>query len=135
MTAPAIGTNPIRQPDERSLIEAVRITCLIFALATPFFLYMGVSAGQVKEEYRLSKLVEERRQLAREHERLTLTRDALLSPFAVNTVAREKLGMVGEDAREWTVGVAPEKERAGEPGSQGAGAGAEEKSTPDGIKR
>ena len=29
--------------------------------------------------------------------------------------------MVEEDAQEWTVGVAPEKERAGEPGSRGAG--------------
>ncbi len=111
-----IGTKPIRQPDERSMAEALRITLLIFTLATPFFLYMGLSAGQVKEEYRLSKLVEHRRILLKEHERLLLTRDALLSPSVVDTTAREKLGMVEEDPQEWTVGTPPE------PGKQGGGA-------------
>lgn len=116
-----IGAKPIRQPDERGLVEALRITVVIFGLATPFFLYMGLSASHVQEEYRLSRLVESRHQLSKEHERLLLTRDALLSPGAVNAIAREKLGMVEEDAQEWTVGVAPEKERAGEPASRGAG--------------
>ncbi len=109
----AIGTKPIRQPDERSMAEALRITLLIFTLATPFFLYMGLSAGQVKEEYRLSKLVEHRRILLKEHERLLLTRDALLSPSAVDTAARQKLGMVEEDPQEWTVGTPPEQSKQG----------------------
>ena len=109
-----IGAKPIRQPDEQSFAAAVRITLAIFVLATPFFLYMGLSAAHVQEEYRLSRLVEGRRQLMKEHERLLLTRDALLSPGTVNAIAREKLGMVEEDAQEWTVGVAPEQGRAGE---------------------
>jgi hypothetical protein len=117
----AIGARPIRQPDARSLVEAVRITLTIFALATPFFGYMALSAAHVQEEYRLSRLVEHHRQLVKENERLLLGRDALLSPQAVSKAAREKLGMVEEDAQEWTVGVPPEKERAGEPGSRGAG--------------
>ena len=116
-----IGAKPIRQPDEQSFAAAVRITTAIFVLATPFFLYMGLSAAHVQEEYRLSRLVEGRRQLMKEHERLLLTRDALLSPGTVNAIAREKLGMVEEDAQEWTVGVAPEQGRAGEPGSRGPG--------------
>ncbi len=109
-----IGAKPIRQPDEQSFAAAVRITLAIFVIATPFFLYMGLSAAHVQEEYRLSRLVEGRRQLMKEHERLLLTRDALLSPGTVNAIAREKLGMVEEDAQEWTVGVAPEQGRAGE---------------------
>jgi hypothetical protein len=117
----AIGARPIRQPDARSLVEAVRITLTIFALATPFFGYMALSAAHVQEEYRLSRLVEHHRQLVKENERLLLGRDALLSPQAVSKAAREKLGMVEEDAQEWTVGVPPEKDRAGEPGSRGAG--------------
>ncbi len=117
----AIGARPIRQPDSRSLAEAVRITLIIFALATPFFGYMALSAANVQEEYRLSKLVEHHRQLVKENERLLLGRDALLSPEAVSKTAREKLGMVEEDAQEWTVGVPPEKDGAGEPGSRGAG--------------
>lgn len=108
-----IGAKPIRQPDERGLAEALRITAVIFGLATPFFLYMGLAASHVQEEYRLSRLVENRHQLSKEHERLVLTRDALLSPGAVNTIARDKLGMVEEDAQEWTVGVAPEKKDGG----------------------
>jgi hypothetical protein len=116
-----IGAKPIRQPDEQSFAAAVRITLAIFVLATPFFFYMGLSAAHVQEEYRLSRLVEGRRQLMKEHERLLLTRDALLSPGTVNAIAREKLGMVEEDAQEWTLGVAPELGRAGEPGSRGAG--------------
>ena len=76
----AIGANPIRQPDERSLAEAVRITLAIFALATPFFLYMGLSAAHVQEEYRLSRLVERRRQLVKEHERLLLTATPCSAP-------------------------------------------------------
>jgi cell division protein FtsL len=116
-----IGAKPIRQPDEQSFAAAVRITLAIFVLATPFFVYMGLSAAHVQEEYRLSRLVEGRRQLMKEHERLLLTRDALLSPGTVNAIAREKLGMVEEDAQEWTVGVAPEQGRAGAPGRRGAG--------------
>lgn len=108
-----IGAKPIRQPDEQSFAAALRITLAIFILATPFFLYMGLSAAQVQEEYRLSRLVEGRRQLTKEHERLLLTRDALLSPGAVNAIARDKLGMVEENAQEWTVGVAPEKKDGG----------------------
>ena len=122
-----IGAKPIRQPDDRSLVEALRITCLVFAIATPFFLYMGLSAGHVKEEYRLAKLVESRRLAQRENERLLLTRDALLSPLTVSAVAREKLGMVEEDAQEWNVGAAPEKDRAGVRESGGAGAKPENK--------
>jgi hypothetical protein len=117
----AIGARPIRQPDSRSLAEALRITLIIFALATPFFGYMALSAAHVQEEYRLSRLVEHRRQLVKENERLLLGRDALLSPMAVSKAAREKLGMVEEDAQEWTVGVPPEKDRAGDVGSLGAG--------------
>jgi hypothetical protein len=116
----AIGARPIRQPDARSLAEAVRITLTIFALATPFFGYMALSAAHVQEEYRLSRLVEHHRQLVKENERLLLGRDALLSPRAVSKAAREKLGMVEEDAQEWIVGVPPEKERASEPASQRA---------------
>lgn len=108
-----IGAKPIRQPDERGFAEALRITLVIFGLATPFFLYMGLSASLVQEEYRLSRLVESRHQLSKEHERLVLSRDALLSPGTVNAIAREKLGMVEEDAQEWTVGVAPEKKDGG----------------------
>ncbi len=104
-----IGAKPIRQPDERGLAEALRITATIFALATPFFVYMGLSASLVQEEYRLSRLVESRHQLSKEHERLVLSRDALVSPGTVNAIALEKLGMVEEDAQEWTVGVEPEK--------------------------
>ena len=122
----AIGARPIRQPDSRSFVEAVRITFFIFSLATPFFAYMGLSAAQVKEEYRLSKLVEQRRQLTKEHERLLLTRDALLSPGVVSTTAREKLGMVEEDSAEWIVGVPPDKGGAG--GQAGRGP-AEQKET------
>jgi hypothetical protein len=122
-----IGAKPIRQPDERSLMEALRITCLVFAIATPFFLYMGISAGHVTEEYRLSRLVESRRLAQRENERLLLTRDALLSPMTVSLVAREKLGMVEEDAQEWSVGAAPEKDRAGERESGKSGAKVEKK--------
>jgi hypothetical protein len=116
----AIGARPIRQPDARSLAEAVRITLTIFALATPFFGYMALSAAHVQEEYRLSRLVEHHRQLVKENERLLLGRDALLSPQVVSKAAREKLGMVEEDAQEWTVGVPPEKEGAKEPTSQRA---------------
>jgi cell division protein FtsL len=116
-----IGAKPIRQPDEKSFAAAVRITLAIFVLATPFFLYMGLAAANMQEEYRLSRLVEGRRQMMKENERLLLTRDALRSPGTVNAIAREKLGMVEEDAQEWTVGVAPEQGRAGEPGSRGAG--------------
>ncbi len=126
-----IGAKPIRQPDERSLVEALRITCLVFAIATPFFLYMGLSAGHVKEEYRLAKLVESRRLAQRENERLLLTRDALLSPLTVSAVAREKLGMVEEDAQEWNVGAAPEKEKTGERESGRAGAKKEKKEKND----
>lgn len=125
----AIGTKPIRQPDERSMAEALRITLLIFTLATPFFLYMGLSAGQVKEEYRLSKLVEHRRILLKEHERLLLTRDALLSPSAVDTTAREKLGMVEEDPQEWTVGIPPEQSKQGGGTNAGAPAKKDRKDT------
>lgn len=116
----AIGARPIRQPDARSLVEAVRITIIIFALATPFFGYMALSAAHVQEEYRLSRLVEHHRQLVKENERLLLSRDSLLSPLAVSKAAREKLGMVEEDAQEWTVGVPPEKDGAKEPSSQRA---------------
>jgi hypothetical protein len=137
-----IGAKPIRQPDESGLVEALRITLMIFGLATPFFLYMGLSASHVQEEYRLSRLVENRLQLSKEHERLVLTRDALLSPEAVNTIARDKLGMVEEDAQEWTVGVAPDKKDGGmgrggdgekkdpskNPESESAGAKQDEKS-------
>lgn len=115
-----IGAKPIRQPDERGLAEALRITLVIFGLATPFFVYMGFSASLVQEEYRLSRLVESRHQLSKEHERLVLTRDALLSPGTVNAIARDKLGMVEEDAQEWTVGVEPEK-KDGEMGRGGDG--------------
>jgi cell division protein FtsL len=93
----------------------IRITGLIFGVAAPFIAYMWISAAQLQGEYRLSRLVEERRQLAKEHERLSLSRDALISPEIIDKTAREKLGMVDEDPAELVLGVPPPppKDKAG----------------------
>ena len=117
MTGSAIQNRPIRQPDKRGFSEALKLMALTFGVAAPFIIYVSISARMIQEEYHLSKLVEQRRLLVRERERLTLQRAALLSPETVERVAREKLGMVDEEPQEMTVGVAPEKkpEKPSEP--------------------
>jgi len=115
MTQVPIGNRPIRLPDRRSSAEVMRITGLIFGVAAPFIAYMWVSASQLKGEYHLSRLVEERRQLSRDHERLSLVRDALLSPDGVDRAARGKLGMVDEDPGELTLGVPPQPKKKDAP--------------------
>lgn len=110
-----IGNRPVRLPDRRSSAEAVRITGLIFGVAAPFIAYMWVSAAQLKGEYHLSRLVEERRKLTKEHERLSLTRDALLEPALVDRTAREKLGMVDEDPAEMNASAPPPAKKADAP--------------------
>ena len=107
MSGLPLGNRPIRQPDHRSSAEVIRITGLIFGVAAPFIAYMWISAAQLQGEYRLSRLVDERRQLAKEHERLSLSKDALLSPEVIDKTAREKLGMVDEDPAELLLGVPP----------------------------
>jgi cell division protein FtsL len=109
VTPPVILNKPVRQPDKRGFSEALRLLALTFGVAAPFVIYVSISARMIQEEYRLSKLVEQRRHLVREKERLTLERAALLSPETVERVAREKLGMVDEDPQEMTVGVVPEQ--------------------------
>ncbi len=120
MTQVPIGNRPIRQPDRRSSAEVIRIAGLIFGVATPFITYMWISASQLKGEYHLSRLVEERRLLIREHERLALVRDALLSPDQVDKAAREKLGMVDEEPGELTLGVPPQPKKQDPPAPQPA---------------
>ena len=107
MTANIIRNQPIRQPDRRSLAEFFRIAVLIFLAATPFIVYVGLSARMVAKEYEMSRLVEVRKKLLHEHEILTLQRAALLSPDVINSVAREKLGMVGESPQECSVDQPP----------------------------
>jgi cell division protein FtsL len=107
MTATTIRNQPIRQPDRRSLAEFLRIAALIFLAATPFIVYVGLSARMVAKEYELSRLVESRKKLLHEHEILTLQRAALLSPDVINSVAREKLGMVSESPQECSVDQPP----------------------------
>jgi len=108
VTPLVIQNRPVRQPDKRGFSEALKLLALTFAVAAPFILYVSISARMIQEEYRLSKLVEERRLLGREKDRLILQRAALLSPESVERTAREKLGMVDEDPQEMTVGVVPE---------------------------
>jgi cell division protein FtsL len=131
MSGLPLGNRPIRQPDHRSSAEVIRITGLIFGVAAPFIAYMWISAAQLKGEYRLSRLVEERRQLTKEHERLSLSKDALMSPEVIDKAAREKLGMVDEDPAELLLGVPPPTDRdtsgskesvpsSGAPGSRSA---------------
>ena len=107
MTANIIHNQPIRQPDRRSMAEFLRIAVLIFLAATPFIVYVGLSARMVAKEYELSRLVETRKKLLHEHEILTLQRAALLSPDVINSVAREKLGMVSESPQECSVDQPP----------------------------
>lgn len=102
-----LGNRPVRQPDHRSAAEVIRITGLIFGLAAPFIAYMWISASQLEGEYRLSKLIEQKTQLGKERDRLLLTKQALLSPAVADKVAREKLGMVGEEGGEMTLGAPP----------------------------
>jgi cell division protein FtsL len=117
VTGSVIQNRPIRQPDKRGFSEALKLLALTFGVAAPFIIYVSISARMIQEEYHLSKLVEQRRLLVRERERLTLQRAALLSPEVIERVAREKLGMVDEDPQEMTVGVVPEKkpEKPAEP--------------------
>ncbi|MGC8723568.1 MAG: hypothetical protein ACP5VF_06805 [Acidobacteriota bacterium] len=107
MTAAIIRNQPIRQPDRHSLAEFLRIAALIFLAAAPFIVYVGLSARMVAKEYEMSRLVETRKKLLHEHEILTLQRAALLSPDVINSVAREKLGMVSESPQECSVDQPP----------------------------
>lgn len=125
MSGAVIRNKPIRQPDRRGLEEALKIFVFALGLAAPFLLYVHLSSRQLAGEYRLSKLIEVRRQLLKERDRLLLQRAAMLSPARVNQVARESLAMVDEGPGEMTVGVPPPKDDAkpGTPEAPSGGAG------------
>lgn len=124
MSEPVLRNRPIRQPDQRGFQEAMKLLVFVLGLAAPFILYVHLSSVQIEEDYRLSRLVEQRKQLQRENEKLRLIRSSLLSPAHVVKIAKKDLGMVedppgrlsvdapppvqeGEDAREQPAGATP----------------------------
>ncbi|MEJ2421731.1 MAG: cell division protein FtsL [Acidobacteriota bacterium] len=104
MTEPAIQNNPIRQPDQKGLADALRLIAFFFLLAGPFVLYVALSVHQLQAEYQLSKLVSQRQALVKERDRLRLEKASLLSLKRVSAIAKDKLGMVPEGPLEPSVG-------------------------------
>ncbi len=107
MSQPALRNRPIRQPDQRGFAEAMKLLLFVLGLAAPFILYVHLSSVQIEDDYRLSRLVEQRKQLQRENEKLRLIRSSLLSPDHVVKVAKEDLGMIEDPPGRLSVNEPP----------------------------
>ncbi len=121
MSEPVLRNRPIRQPDQRGFAEAMKLLVFVLGLAAPFILYVHLSSVQIEDDYRLSRLVEQRKQLQRENEKLRLIRSSLLSPAHVVQVAKKDLGMIEDPPGRLSVDAPPPREEGAGESKQPAG--------------